>query len=92
MTNAKSIQISCVQMLWAKSIEFNLERTLHYIQTEAEYGSQVLSVPSSRLGQKYLEKLSFIITKQSFPSHFIPKQEFGNEGTLASQYHFSASA
>ncbi|NOY61465.1 MAG: carbon-nitrogen hydrolase family protein [Calditrichaeota bacterium] len=53
MLNAKSIQISCVQMHWAKSIEFNLEKTLHYIQAAAEYGSRVVLFPEANLTSYY---------------------------------------
>ena len=35
MTIPKTLQVSCVQMHWAKSLEFNLERTLHYIKVAA---------------------------------------------------------
>ena len=30
-----SLQVSCVQMHWAKSLPFNLRRTLHYIGARA---------------------------------------------------------
>ena len=51
MTNA--LQISCVQMHWAKSIEFNLHRTLHYIAAAAEQGSQVVLFPEANLTSYY---------------------------------------
>lgn len=40
-------------MHWAKSIEFNLERTLHYIKAAAEYGSRVVLFPEANLTSYY---------------------------------------
>jgi len=52
MTN--TLQVSCVQMHWAKSLEFNLERTLHYIKTASDYGSRVVLFPEANLTSYYL--------------------------------------
>lgn len=49
----KTLQVSCVQMHWAKSLEFNLERTLHYIRTAAASGSQVVLFPEANLTSYY---------------------------------------
>lgn len=49
----KALQVSCVQMHWAKSIEFNLQRTLHYIKAAAEAGSQVVLFPEASLTSYY---------------------------------------
>jgi len=49
----KTLQVSCVQMHWAKPIEFNLQRTLHYISCAAECGSQVVLFPESNLTSYY---------------------------------------
>ncbi len=49
----KTLQVSCVQMHWAKSLEFNLERTLHYIQAAAESGSRVVLFPEANLTSYY---------------------------------------
>ncbi|MCF7838308.1 MAG: carbon-nitrogen hydrolase family protein [Candidatus Marinimicrobia bacterium] len=49
----KTLQVSCVQMHWAKSLEFNLERTLHYIHAAAESGSQVVLFPEANLTSYY---------------------------------------
>lgn len=49
----KVLQVSCVQMHWAKSVEHNLERTLHYIQTAAEAGSRVVLFPETNLTGYY---------------------------------------
>ena len=51
MTNI--LQVSCVQMHWAKSLEFNLERTLHYIRAAAEAGSRVVLFPEANLTSYY---------------------------------------
>jgi len=40
-------------MHWAKPIEFNLERTLHYIRVAAEYGSRVVLFPEANLTSYY---------------------------------------
>jgi predicted amidohydrolase len=45
----KALQVSCVQLHWAKSLERNLERTLHYIQKAAEEGSRVVVFPETNL-------------------------------------------
>jgi len=51
--NNQTLQVSCVQMHWAKSIAFNLERTLHYIKAAAEYGSRVVQFPEANLTSYY---------------------------------------
>lgn len=50
---SKALQVSCVQMHWAKSLEFNLQRTLHYINAAAEFGSQVVLFPEANLTSYY---------------------------------------
>jgi omega-amidase len=55
MTNI--LQVSCVQMHWAKSLEFNLERTLHYIKVAAESRSQVVLFPEANLTSYYFPYL-----------------------------------
>ncbi len=53
----KTLQISCVQLHWAKSIERNLERTLHYIQRAAEEGSRVVLFPETNLTGYYFPEV-----------------------------------
>ena len=48
-----TLQVSCVQMHWAKSLEFNLQRTLHYLKAAAELGSQVVLFPEANLTGYY---------------------------------------
>ncbi len=48
-----TLQVSCVQMHWAKTLEFNLERTLHYIRAAAESGSRVALFPEANLTSYY---------------------------------------
>jgi predicted amidohydrolase len=48
-----TLQVSCVQMHWAKPIEFNLERTVHYIKTAADHGSRVVLFPEANLTSYY---------------------------------------
>jgi predicted amidohydrolase len=57
MTIPKTLQVSCVQMHWAKSLEFNLERTLHYIKVAADYGSRVVLFPEANLTSYYFPYL-----------------------------------
>lgn len=45
----RTLQVSCVQLPWAKSLERNLERTLHYIRQAAAEGSRVVLFPEANL-------------------------------------------
>jgi predicted amidohydrolase len=47
------IRVSCVQMHWAKPIEHNLARTLHFIEMAARAGSRVALFPESNLTSYY---------------------------------------
>jgi predicted amidohydrolase len=49
MTETKALQVSCVQLHWAKSLDRNLERTLHYIRLAAGEGSRVVLFPEANL-------------------------------------------
>jgi predicted amidohydrolase len=49
----KTLQVSCVQLHWAKSIDRNLERTLHYIRGAAAEGSRVVLFPETNLTSYY---------------------------------------
>jgi len=49
----ETLQVSCIQMHWAKSLEFNLQRTLHYIKLAAESGSRVVLFPEANLTSYY---------------------------------------
>ena len=53
MTPAKTLQVSCVQLHWAKPLERNLERTLHYIRLAASEGSRVVLFPEANLTGYY---------------------------------------
>ena len=44
-------------MHWAKSLEFNLDRTLHYIKAAADYGSRVVLFPEANLTNYYFPYL-----------------------------------
>ena len=50
---SKTLQVSCVQLHWAKSLERNLERTLHYIRLAAAEGSRVVLFPETNLTGYY---------------------------------------
>jgi omega-amidase len=51
--DSATLQVSCVQMHWAKPMEFNLQRTLHYIEAASEYGSRVVLFPEANLTSYY---------------------------------------
>ncbi|MBE7499099.1 MAG: carbon-nitrogen hydrolase family protein [Verrucomicrobiales bacterium] len=48
-----TLQVSCVQMHWARSLEHNLDRTLHYIEAAAAAGSRVVLFPEANLTSYY---------------------------------------
>jgi predicted amidohydrolase len=47
------LQVSCVQMHWATTLERNLEATLHYVQEGARSGSRVVLFPEANLTSYY---------------------------------------
>ncbi len=49
----EALQVSCVQMHWAKPLDFNLERTLRYIRAAADCGSRVVLFPEANLTSYY---------------------------------------
>jgi predicted amidohydrolase len=57
------LQVSCVQMHWAKPIEFNLQRTLHYIKEASQYGSRVVLFPEANLTSYYFPYLVNLLQK-----------------------------
>ncbi len=50
---SKTLQVSCVQLHWAKSLERNLEKTLHYIRQAAAEESRVVLFPEAHLTGYY---------------------------------------
>jgi len=50
---SSTLQVSCVQMHWAKSLEFNLQRTLYYVKTASECGSRLVLFPEANLTSYY---------------------------------------
>jgi predicted amidohydrolase len=53
MNAPQTLQVSCVQLHWARSLESNLERTLHYIRLAAREGSRVVLFPEANLTGYY---------------------------------------
>jgi predicted amidohydrolase len=53
MSTNSTLQVSCVQLHWAKSLERNLERALHYIRLAAAEGSRVVLFPETNLTGYY---------------------------------------
>jgi predicted amidohydrolase len=48
-----SLQVSCVQLHWAQSLDRNLEKALRYIRRAAEEGSRVVLFPEANLTSYY---------------------------------------
>jgi len=53
MKSRPVLQVSCVQLNWAKSLDRNLDRCLHYIGQAAEEGSRVVVFPEANLTGYY---------------------------------------
>ncbi len=53
MTPPATLQVSCVQLHWARPLERNLERTRHYIRLAAAEGSRVVLFPEANLTGYY---------------------------------------
>ncbi len=51
--NPGTLNVACVQMHWAKPIEYNVERTKHYIGAAAESGARVVLFPEASLTGYY---------------------------------------
>jgi len=56
-TPPAALRVSCVQLPWAKSLAFNLQRTLHYIEAAAAEGSRVVLFPEANLTGYYFPYL-----------------------------------
>ena len=56
----KTIQVSCVQMHWAKPLAFNLARTLHYIKEASLAGSRVVLFPEASLTSYYFPQVAML--------------------------------
>lgn len=57
MATPKTLQVSCAQLHWAKSLERNLARTLRYIERAADEGSRVVLFPEANLTGYYFPYL-----------------------------------
>lgn len=53
MQPPKTLQVSCVQLHWAKPLEYNLQRIRHYLQAAAAAGSRVVLFPEACLTSYY---------------------------------------
>jgi predicted amidohydrolase len=61
---SKTLQVSCVQLHWAKPLEWNLERTLFYIREAAREGSRVVLFPEATLTGYYFPSLIHLPPEQ----------------------------
>ncbi len=53
MSIKKTLQVSCVQLHWAKALDGNLERTIDFIRQAAAAGSRVVLFPEANLTGYY---------------------------------------
>jgi len=53
MSAKKTLQVSCVQLHWARTLDENLERALRYIRLAADEGSRVVLFPEASLTGYY---------------------------------------
>jgi predicted amidohydrolase len=53
MALPETLQVSCVQLHWARSLDRNLERTLHFIRQAAVESSRVVLFPEANLTSYY---------------------------------------
>lgn len=53
----RTLQVSCVQLYWAASVERNLERTLDYLERASREGSRVVLLPEANLTSYYFPYL-----------------------------------
>lgn len=49
MSRPKTLRVSCVQLEWARDLDRNLDRTLHYIRQATDAGSRVVLFPEANL-------------------------------------------
>jgi len=54
---AATLQVSCVQLHWAKPLPYNLQRTLHFVAAAADAGSRVVLFPEATLTSYYFPYL-----------------------------------
>jgi predicted amidohydrolase len=52
-----TLQVSCVQLHWARDVKFNLARTLHYVEAAAAEGSRLVLFPEANLTSYYFPYL-----------------------------------
>lgn len=51
--NLSTLHVACVQLHWAKSVEYNINRTQYYIRAAAEAGARVVLFPEANLTSYY---------------------------------------
>jgi len=64
MSPAAILQVSCVQLHWAGSLERNLERALRYIRLAADAGSRVVLFPEANLTGYYFPEVVALDPKE----------------------------
>jgi len=60
----KSLTVSCVQLHWAKKIEYNLEKAVHYLKLAKKEDSQVVLFPEANLTSYYFPYIITIDTNK----------------------------
>jgi predicted amidohydrolase len=61
---AKVLQVSCVQLHWARPMEYNLERTFAFIRLAREEGSRVVVFPEAQLTSYYFPYVTGLASGQ----------------------------
>ena len=64
MSPAAILQVSCVQLRWAGSLERNLDRALHYIRLAADAGSRAVLFPEANLTGYYFPDIVALDPKE----------------------------
>jgi predicted amidohydrolase len=55
---SQTLQVSCVQLYWARSLSINLQKTLHHIKAASDCGSRVVLFPEANLTGYYFPFVS----------------------------------
>jgi predicted amidohydrolase len=64
MSSTMTLQVSCVQMHWGRSLDRNLRRTLEFVRLAAEEESRVVLFPEANLTSYYFPHVVSLSAKQ----------------------------
>ena len=80
MTPPTTLQVSCVQLHWARPLERNLERTRHYIRLAAAEGSRVVLFPEANLTGYYFPDVIRLAPRDIDPALDATRQAAADAG------------